>query len=190
MFDARGAHRGSHPARGARRPPERRRATASGAGSSLQGQGGCGARRRRGGGGRHAHAFDSACEHYASSTRLDWRTLLKRTFDIDLRVRVAPLRRKAHRTRARHRPDRHRQDAHRAQAPAPRPRPEPYRQTARHVAPWRTRVSRTPPTAAFPAPLELRPPTHPATAPLHGPSPTFSPTMPDSLGTPGWIART
>ena len=48
---------------------------------------------------------------------------------------------------------------------------------ARLVAPWRPRVSRTPPTAAFPAPLELRPPTHSAPAPLHGPSPTFSPPL-------------
>ena len=68
-------------------------------------------------------------------------------------------------------------------APAPRPRlPEPRRQTARHVAPWRTSVSRMPPTAAFPSPLELRPPTHPAPPPLHGPSPTFSPTIPYSPG--------
>ena len=56
----------------------------------------------------------------------------------------------------------------RSDAHAPRTRlPEPRRQTARHVAPWRCPVSRTPPTAAFPASLELRPPTDPAPPPRH-----------------------
>ncbi len=103
-------------------------------------------------------------ELYASSTRLDWRTLSKRTFDIDLRVRVAPSLRcggrlKAHRTRARHRPGRHRQDARRAQAP-PRParrclsltdRPRDTSRLgapasrARHQPPWNFALPRTKP---------------------------------------------
>ena len=93
------------------------------------------------------------------------RVIARRTSAIaDLRVRVAPLWRKAHRTCRRHRPGRHRQEARRAEAPPRlRPRqPEPHRQTARHVAPWCTRVSRTQPTAAFPAPWNFAlPPTLP-----------------------------
>ena len=78
---------------------------------------------------------------------------MKRTFDIDLRVCVAPLRRKAHRTRGHHRPGRHRQEARRA-PPPPRPargslsltdRP---RDTSRLGAPA-SRASKTAPDSDF-----------------------------------------
>ena len=112
-------------------------------------------------------------ELYASSSRLDWRTLLKRTFDIDLRVCVRCGGRLTVRTMvtapasaakmlaARRRP--------RAAARAPHPRPpDPRRQTARHVAPCRSRASRTPQSPALPAPLEIRPPTDTTRAKLPG----------------------